>query len=323
MGDSRNPHESPYTSTPVASDGRANDGRCSSQTGTTSKNTATGQKCDNCKISLEKRARKEIVESSRGVFCRKCYWLSRNNDDSDTEIESGSEDEPMSQDESQVRLDVESTISYHQKCILKVCDTRNSITEVPKRARVQALRCRRLFIPRGARCCKAHLRGERFKIDVLESIPRNENITTYKESNVRDMLNMLLESNKGHWFDQMDDRSLRVYTGRSQAEFDTMIESLAISSTYARKAHAVLGVYLTYLYAGFTQDQISVTFGIPQQTVSDYIRNARNSLRPFVDENLGLRAFTRRSLIQHRTQTAERLYNLEDTDNIITVWDAT
>ena len=128
MGDNRITHELPYTSTSFTSVGYANDGRCSSQVGITSKNTATGQKCDNCKINLQKKARNKIVESSRVFFCRKCYCLSRNNDNSDAEIESGFKDEPVSQNKSQVGLNIESTISCYQQCILKVCDLPNSIT---------------------------------------------------------------------------------------------------------------------------------------------------------------------------------------------------
>ena len=83
------------------------------------------------------------------------------------------------------------------------------------------------------------------------------------------------------------------------------------------------GIYLTYLYAGLTQWQLSMTFGIPQHTVSDYVEAGRKGLARFVEKNLVLRAITRRVMMEHRTSNVERLYGLEESNAVVTIWDAT
>ena len=85
----------------------------------------------------------------------------------------------------------------------------------------------------------------------------------------------------------------------------------------------ILSVYLTYLYAGFTQEQIVTTFQIQQTTVSDYIKTGRKSLSQFVAKNLGIRGYTRLKLFENQTQNVKTLSGLEGIDNAVTIWDAT
>ena len=336
MGDSSRPHELPLASPLVASDGHMNDRRRGSNAETTSKNTAIGQHCSECNISLAKKAKSMIKRSQNQIYCNKCYYRERpasqpNNDtdsesdeESDNDSDDADEPEPMSQDEAQITINVKCSFSYNERCIFRSCPVNSTRTRINTEARIQALRSSKTFIPKGARCCLMHLAGRLFKSDALLVIPINESLAQFRASQIDEMINLLIKPQKvTNEFEQMQSDRLKVFTGRSRDQFLELASSLVVSSKFESKRTLILGVYLTTLYAGFTQEQISATFMIKQQSVSNYIKRCRSNLHDFVMNNVGLNVFTRAKMIQHRTNNVEALYNLQGTNSVVTVWDAT
>ena len=233
------------------------------------------------------------------------------------------DDEPMSQDEAKVDLrSMTITYNHQHQCILRNCLPNAVLTGIPTRARQQVLKYGRKYIPKGARCCKPHLQGGLMRLESIDAIPTSS--ARFKGSQVDDMLSLLIDKKvPKHDFAILDDHELKVFTGRTRDQFNELAAELDLRSSFDEKRSTILGVYLAYLYAGFTQEQISATFTVPRKTVADYIKLGRDSLTPFVNNNLGLQAMTRDILCEHRTSNAELLYGLEGTTKIVTVWDAT
>ena len=328
MSDSSRPHELPLASIPVASDGHTNDGRRGSNAETTSKNRAIGQSCRKCNVSLEKKPRSSYRRSNDELYCTKCYYRlryesSQHESDPDSDEESDSDSEPMSQDEEKTTLSIDFSFNDHKKCIFRTCIV-NSTTRIKDDARCQVLRLKRIFIPKGARCCSSHLAGRLFRAEALDQIPTKVQTAQFKTSQIEEMIKLLINKQTDlNEFDSMDSKTLKVYTGRGREEFDELSRQLLVTSKFETKRSTILGVYLTRLYAGFTQEQISVTFKIPQRTVSDYIKRCRSNLQQFVSINVGLNVLNRSRMLEHRTNNVEVLYNLSGTQSVVTVWDAT
>ena len=313
----------PLTGPPVASDGHARQGRSGSNAEATVASNAIGRTCLRCHVSLEKKSRSQFKSNEDGYWCNRCY-KSRFHEPENHEDDDADDQEPMSQGESStIQLSVCRTIAHHSWCIFR-CLESPRLTRVGKAARQQALRVNRAYIPFGSRCCPHHLEGNVFSDDALSLLESNTPGNEFKASDIEDMLNLLLESQPNPLdFKVMCEESLRVYTGRLRGEFEDLVSQFHVTPGYQTKKHKILGVYLTYLYSGFTQQQISATFSIPQTTVSHYIDVGRQALHQFVSNNMGLREFTRRILVENRTRNVETLYQLSGTDVAVTVRDAT
>lgn len=287
---------------------------------------ASIKQCDGCGISLEKQARKDYHESN-GVFnCLPSYRTQRRQvtpvEDSTSESDS---DDGGNASQDDVKLDLASiriTFSWHGQCIMKTCPSSSRLTTIPHLARKRCLQHCKKFIPKGAKCCVSHFQGNYLPSDVMDLLPTAG--STFKAHHIDDIMNLFLNVHEPtSTFDSIKDSALKVYTGRSREEFNQLVQSMNVASTYDKKRSTLLGVYLTYLYAGFTQEQIGATFDIPRTTVEDYIRIARGSLGQFVSSNLGIATFSRRLLWEHRTKNAEILYGLQGSRSIVTSWDAT
>ena len=94
-----------------------------------------------------------------------------------------------------------------------------------------------------------------------------------------------------HDFAVLDDHELKVFTGRTREQFDELAAELDLRSSFDEKRSTILGVYLAYLYAGFTQEQISATFTVPRKTVADYIKLGRDSLDFVREQQLGATSY--------------------------------
>lgn len=194
-----------------------------------------------------------------------------------------------------------------------------SLTRISDKARKQALHTVRKFIPKGARFCRSHLHDNQFKHESLELITTTTAGASYTASQVEDMLNLLMEPEETHNIETMDSKTLKVYTGRTRAEFAELVSAMILTQNYDKKRCKILGVYLKILYAGFVQKEIAVTFMIPRSTVQEYIQPVQSTLESFVKNNLGLTAFTRRTLLEDRTSNVETLYELQETTKVFTI----
>lgn len=196
--------------------------------------TNSGDKCINCNLSAKKfsgKVKRIVTEDEaiqyqahcdktvtiNSVFCSKCRLIiyrkhqsfeSDNNSDGDNIVVDPDFHARTSSRTSEaiVKLPFGSVVSTHKYCIL--CRRSSQLVVIPLEARLQAFTQRRIFIPKGNRCCTTHLMKKRFFTDELQLLRIHSNCTSVEISEVSLFLNKLAINVDSSLLDKIGDFSL-------------------------------------------------------------------------------------------------------------------
>lgn len=218
-----------------------------------------------------------------------------------------------------VTLQILRTVATHKYCC--VCNGNKDLIVVPLKARMQSYTKRKIFIPKGNRCCKKHIILDRFFQEDLNSIRVYSTTSTIETSDLQFMFEKLAISSEAGIIGKVADGSLSeeemyIFTGLTwgnMRDLEKMTTSLK-NSKNRNKMQAIF-VFLFKLRSGSSDALISSTIGLKnKQLVSHYCQEVENSFkRDILPTRFGIKTLSRETLIQdHTTEVAKKLYDCND-----------
>lgn len=213
---------------------------------------------------------------------------------------------------------------YHDQCA--ICKSKSELSEIPKKARILALKTSRIFFPARNRLCKEH----HFKNQPWKNVISEEMcMYTYTSSQIEEMVDLLrcadsLEALNSFEMPSEDYKSQFGVTCSELDEILSLTPSILTLTKSAAKAKTAIKMYLMRLRTGFPYNKITKYFNCSEPTLKNEIRKARAALRQdFVPAYVGFQNLTREFLKEHNTNQARLLCCNENADALVTVWDFT
>lgn len=234
-----------------------------------------------------------------------------------------------SSEEDFVILPFKRVVSTHKYCVL--CNSKTNIKTIPIEARYQAFVKRKIFIPKGDRCCPQHLIKNKFFEDELARLRVYSNTSVLSSEEVSLFLDLLSARVDAPLFNQIGDftmpeEKLKVYTGLSWEnimELSNLLTSLKSSSS--RSVVQALVIFLMKLRTGVSNKLLSSILQLErEQQVSDcckqIIRSFEQDILPF---RFGISSTSRQQLIEdHTTNISKALLKTAD-DQLLIICDGT
>lgn len=178
-----------------------------------------------------------------------------------------------------------------------------------------AIEIGRVFIPIGARICKAHPTTDEF----WEEVWNTAQLETYNAKLIEDMVDLARSSVK-----KPAEIDIPEYTGLSVEQFGTLQLLVPTLTFTAMEAKNALLMFLIRFRKAATYEHIAKMFGVSSFKVRTYIKKTRAPLeRDFVPMFLGFKNLSRDLLLQNTTESARILHGNRNPDTLITIWDGT
>jgi hypothetical protein len=235
---------------------------------------------------------------------------------------SGSDDEGNKPIQKKLSLNMPRVSISHKSCVIckqsykklrsvkLVCLTEEAIVDIYIQVGI--------YIPKGTRCCPAHL-NEQFLIEPHEfsKLESYRNTSELNKENIQFLLHSLkyrikncsLLASFKNKISLSNEICLRT-TGLDKNQFFQLCCDLkSMRSSEIRSKPQALAVYLFWLRTGLNQIAIADHFGIDQQDVSRYCKQVRNDLKKeFVEENVGAKHKDRIEWLKHNTIFVEEFF---------------
>lgn len=208
-------------------------------------------------------------------------------------------------------------VSTHRYCF--VCGSTKHILSVPAETRKQVFLMRRLYVPKGNRCCPSHLIKKRlFHQDVLNlNIFSNSSLVDSTE--LRNYFEYLSVSSDSSIKDKVGDftlseERLKVFTGLTWENIIQLREMMgSLRNSEQRDVIQAIVVFLFKLRTGNSNSLIAAILGLErEQQVSDFCKSVINSFeKDVLPFHFGLAAVSREHLVQHETSLiTKKLFNI-------------
>lgn len=211
------------------------------------------------------------------------------------------------------------------RCVFNNCFNveRNRI---PNTIKIYTLHTQRLYIPVEARACREHLEGNMWD-NLLELC----NVSHYFNVNYfTDMTNMLIEAlNQESRMDfellgSLSEADMHFWTGLNTEQFGSVLEETPSLRQAANRPRTVLGVYLSKLRTGESNERLSNLFNMSRRTLERKLASAREHLTAdFVHTNLGMDHITRQNILDRNLFLARGIYGNDANTKSIIICDGT
>lgn len=208
-------------------------------------------------------------------------------------------------------------ISSHAKCIL--CKEKQNLKSVPKKERLRALKTAKLYIPKDARVCPAHL-----LFRCWDTVPDQKTKNVFTPRQIEDVLSLALHLDGVDAGSRID---IKNYTGLTDQQFEDLfanVRSLLIVLKKEEKAKRALLMLMIRYRKASTYSHIGSLFDITRCTSRAHIQIAREALTAdFVPLHVGFENLSRQFLLQNTTISSRILHCENKPDSLITIWDGT
>lgn len=227
-----------------------------------------------------------------------------------------------------IELMISRTVSTHKYCCL--CSKKTNITTVPQIARVQAYTMRKIFIPKGNRCCRDHLIKNRFFDNCLNDLRAYSPSSVFDLTDLTTILGLLGNDAKNTMFTSignfsLSDNDIKVFTGLTWENITavTNLLSSSLRDTKTRSVVQAVVVFLMKLRTGNSNVMIKTILQLPyEQAVSEYVGSVINAFEIILPLRFGIKSCIRQDLIvNHTTIIANELCGTNDT--LIVICDGT
>lgn len=219
-----------------------------------------------------------------------------------------------------VEIDLPRVVSTHKYCFLCGISDR-TLTMVPFQARQQVFTIKRIFVPKGSRCCSKHLIKRRLYKDELNNIKIHSLKSTIDADDLKKLLNELARTSESNIVDKIGDYSLsedhiKVFTGLSWENIQELSQMLtSLRNSHSRNVTQALVTFLFKLRTGNSNALIAAVLGLQrEQQVSEFSDSVISSFeKDVLPAHLGFSAVSREQLIQNETsRMAQTLLKLND-----------
>ncbi|XP_025994034.2 uncharacterized protein LOC113004570 [Solenopsis invicta] len=221
------------------------------------------------------------------------------------------------------------TVISHTYCCL--CSGKTNLIVVPFEARMQVFQERRVFIPKGNRCCSNHLIKKRFFEEELQLIRIYSNRSMIEVIEIVKLLEYMSVKSNFEIKDKIGDFSLseeriKTFTGltwKNLIQLKKMMTS--IRNSECRNILQAIVIFLFKLCSGNSNSMIAAILGLQyDQQVSmcseSVIKSFEKDILPIY---FGFKAFSRNDLIQNHTSVmARKLYDIKE-DQLVLICDGT
>lgn len=236
-----------------------------------------------------------------------------------------------------IPLNIQSTSGSHSKCC--VCGMKSSYFKshhfktVSQEAIIDAFIKTLVLIPKGSRCCLAHIDENGFlRESSIAELSHDSEKSELKSSEIEkiiyDLRDRATSNSLFHKFSSVNtlpSNMCKCITGLEVAEFKELIESLdTMRNSTERSVTQAVAVYLYWLRTGLSQERIAIYLGIQHQSdISRYLQQVRDALSDkFVAKNLGAKHLKREEWLNHRSVIAKNLFDLGN-DQLALIADGT
>lgn len=237
-------------------------------------------------------------------------------------------DRPASPSVEVVEIEFPRVVSTHKYCFL--CGSSNKIVTVPFQVRQQIFARKRIFIPKGNRCCPTHLIKNRMYEDELQHLRISSTRSSIEVSDLKHFLDELSIRSEMEIVDKvgdytLSDERLKVFTGMNWENIRELTNMLtSLRNSQSRNVTQALVTFLFKLRTGNSNKVIAATLGLKrEQQVSEYSDSVIKSFeKDVLPVHLGIHALSRGDLIAKETsRIARKLYNI--TTQLVLIFDGT
>ncbi|CAH2092865.1 unnamed protein product [Euphydryas editha] len=282
----------------------------------------------------------QVVFNNVMATCHRCWQRANNSVDhrardqvnvaNDLELLEEPAPEPMDissadQQEAEIFMpDHVRTPNSSRRCIYRACRSEN-LRRIPASIKLYGICNYRLYMSPSARLCEDHLMHLRWE-ELLDSV----NVTHYFNSRlITDMTNMLIQAvNNTSRLDfespmGLDENELHFWTGLRSEQFNNILEETP-SLSQRKRPRTVLGIYLTKLRTGETNERLATLFNMSRSQLQRNLKEARVCLtQDFVIRHLGIDHITRDNVLDRNLLIPKQIFGNEANTKAILICDGT
>lgn len=212
--------------------------------------------------------------------------------------------------------------STPRHCLFNNCDN-NTRFRIPESIKVHILCEFKLFIPDAARVCREHLEGNGWA-----ELPDHCNVShDFSAGQFSEALDMLCRQGPRLDFSvrgAMSNEEMHFWTGLNSEKFGFIIEQTRSLSTRCNQPRTALGVYLSKLRTGDSNERLATLFGMSRRKLERLLAIARECLtNDYVPLHLGLDHITRQDVLRRNLSIPKQLFGNEENSKVILVCDGT
>lgn len=184
----------------------------------------------------------------------------------------------------------------------------------------------KLYIPNSARVCTEHLESNAWN-ELPQSCNTTHDFNTYHFTDICDMLRMALQRGPRLDFNTrgaLTNEEMHFWTGRKCEEFDSILEETPTLNEMCREPRTALGVYLTKLRTGESDERLATLFNMSRRKVERLLVIVRECLNShYVGLHLGVDHIDRNQLLERNLSIPKSLFGNENNDKLILICDGT
>ena len=210
-------------------------------------------------------------------------------------------------DVGRIQLPIQRTVATHKYCCL--CLSTTNLTTIPEEARAQSYVKKKIYIPQGNLCCRAHIIKNRIfdeDLGLLKVHSITSSITALELSKVMETLSVKCDSSL---FDKVGEYSLsgkqlQVFTGLNWEQLNSLKEMLiSLRNSQSRSVTQEPAVFLIKLRTGIFNKMLSSILQLENEhDVADYSSSVMKSFENEVlPHRFGLGSLNRDNLIPDHT----------------------
>lgn len=217
------------------------------------------------------------------------------------------------------------TPNSSRRCIYRQCRNEN-LRRIPASLKLYAVCNYRLYLPPSARLCEDHL----LHLELEELLDAVNVIHYFNSESLTAMTNMLIQAvNNSPRFNLesptgLDENELHFWTGLTVDHFNIILEETPSLAERDRHPRTVLGIYLTKLRTGESNQRLSTLFKMSRSHLERKIKIARECLlQDFVSRHLGLNHITRDSVLERNLLIPKQIFGNDENTKAILICDGT
>ncbi|XP_045510487.1 uncharacterized protein LOC123705641 [Colias croceus] len=210
------------------------------------------------------------------------------------------------------------------RCIFNNCHNETRL-RIPMSIKIHMLCEHNLYIPGEARACRQHLESNNWN-DLIN------NCRTYHDFNAAqftDICNIFKNAaSRGTRFDfdsmtELDNEDLFFWVGFNYEQFNIILNQTPSLANQSRP-RTVLGVYLTKLRTGESNERLASLFGMSRRTLERKLKIARECIEAeFTPLHLGFDHITRNNILERNLLIPKHIFGNSENSKAIVICDGT
>lgn len=194
------------------------------------------------------------------------------------------------------------------RCIFNNCQSQ-SRCRIPEVIKVHLLQNHKLYVPDSARVCQEHLIGNVWD-DLPDFCDVLHDFTSAFFTDICEMLIRAVNNSKVLNFEvpgAISDIKMHFWTGRTNEQFDLILQETHSLNDTCRSPRLALGMYLIKLRTGESNARLGSQFHMSERSVRRILKKVRGCLQnEFVPQNLGFDHITRNENIERNLTIPKR-----------------